>query len=310
MTIVYILVGVILIGLLFRFVQNKKNRNSPYHKIQRKLEDDLLQAKFSGDWRKTQAINLQLIWLKTIQEVESRDALGNKNDIDKTSLLAKLTEDEIKFPTKWKLDDFYHFPFSQEILAGYGKLLSENDYKVYKPESILPFPKEVIKKAILYTFDYLNYDKPLYEIPDKQKVADNLNSVKYILLENFVDTDKKELPKDGIENFRVGKQLREEQPIHEEMDLHLINWRDYMDWVRHGVNHADKEQYTEAFICFDKARELNPESKDLDVIVGIANWTIGERYIDKGDREIGLDYIKKAAALKNEDATKWIQENS
>lgn len=310
MTIIYIIAGVLLIGLLFRFVQNKKNSNSPYHKIQRKLKDDLLQANFSGDWRKMQAINLQLIWLKTIQEVESRDAIGNKNDTHKTSLLAKLTEDEIRFPTKWKLDDFYHFPFSQEIIVGYGKLLDENDYKVYKPESILPYPKEVIKKAILFTFDYLNYDKPLYELPDKQKVADNLNSVKYILLENFVDTDKRELPKDGIENFRVGKQLREEQPIHEEEDLHLINWRSYMDWVRHGVNYADKEQYTEAFICFDKARELNPESTDLNIIVGIANWTIGERYIDQGEKEIGFDYIKKAAALENEDAINWLRDNS
>jgi hypothetical protein len=34
------------------------------------------------------------------------------------------------------------------------------------------------------------------------------------------------------------------------------------------------------------------------IIAGIANWTIGEKYIDKGDREIGLDYIKKTAALK------------
>jgi tetratricopeptide (TPR) repeat protein len=310
MTIIYIIAGVILIGFLFRFVQNKKSSNSPYHKIQRKLKDDFLSANFSGDWRRKQTINLQLIWLKTIKEVESRNTLGDKNGTDQTSILAKLTEDEIKFPTKWKLDDFYHFPFSQEILAGYGKLLTENDYKFYKPESTLPFPKKFIKKAILFTFDYLNYDKPLYEIPDKQKVADNLNSVKYILLENFVDTDKRELPKDGIENFRVGKQLREEQPINEERDLHLITWRDYMDWIRHGVNHADKEQYTEAFICFDKARELNPESKDLDIIVGIANWTVGERYIDKGDREIGFDYIKKAAALKNDDAIKWLQKNS
>lgn len=91
MTIIYIIAGVILVGLLFRFIQNKKNSNSPYHKIQQKLKDDLLQANFSGDWRKFQTINLQLIWLKTIQEVESRDAIGNKNDTDKTSLLAKLT---------------------------------------------------------------------------------------------------------------------------------------------------------------------------------------------------------------------------
>jgi hypothetical protein len=48
----------------------------------------------------------------------------------------------------------------------------------------------------------------------------------------------------------------------------------------------------------------------FDIIVGIANLTIGERYIDKGYREIGLDYIKKTAALKNEDATKWLLENS
>jgi hypothetical protein len=107
MTILYIFGGLIVAGLLINFIKTKKESNSLYLKIKKKLEEDLLQANFSGDWKRIQEINLQLLWLKTINEVESRDMFGRKKDEGETSLLATLSLDDIKFPLRWKLDDFY-----------------------------------------------------------------------------------------------------------------------------------------------------------------------------------------------------------
>ncbi len=309
MTMLYIIGGLITTGLLIKFFQTKKENNSPYLQIKKKLEDDLMQATLSSDWKKKQEVNLQLLWLKTIKEVESLDIFGKKKKTEENSLLSTLTENEIKFPPKWQLDDFYYYPFSQEIIAGYGKILVENDYKVYKPESILPYPKDIIKKAILFTFDYLNYNKALYEVPDKKKVADNLNAVRFILLENFVDASKKPLPKDSIENYRIGKQLRDEQPFKEEEDLHLIDWRSYSAWMAIGAQYADAEKFELALICYDKSKQLNPDNRILRTIIGITYLTMGERHFDKGEKTLAFDYIRKSAELQNKDALKWLNEH-
>lgn len=195
------------------YLRNKQKK-SPYFTIKSKLEEELVEAKFKSDWRKIQETNLFLLWLKVIAKVEKEAFSGAQKQEDEDSKLASLSEDEIKFPLNWDFESFYHFPLASEIISGYGKLLVENDYKVYKPEQILPFPKEIILKAIDFTLAYFNYDKPLYETSRKEEFADNIKATRFILVENFVDTTGINLPKDGIENFRVGKQIR---------DTHLSN---------------------------------------------------------------------------------------
>ena len=311
---IFIIIGVCALGLFAYFFQSMKERKSMYFNIKKKLEDDLAQAKFSGNWRKEQEINLQLLWLKIIKIIESNDIYGGKKQENELlSSLAELSEDEIKFPNRWILDDAYHFPFSQEIIAGYGKTLAENDYKgLYKPESILPFPKDIIKKAILFTFDYLNYDKPLYEIQDKKKVADNLNFTKLILLENFVDTSKIDLPKDVIENLHIGRKLREKQPYKEEDDLRLIDWRSDMDWLVEAVKYGDniKSKYgllDYAPVCIEMAKGINPNNKDISAVEGILYFYMAKYYEENGEEKYADNYMKKAADLDNKEALEWLR---
>lgn len=307
MEVIYIIIGIYIIGLFFYFSQAKK-RSSQYFKIKKKLEDDLLQTKDFGDWKKRQEINLQLLWLKTIKQVESMDIFGKKKEENEvSSLLTQLSEDEIKFTIKWKLDDLRHFPFSQQIIAGYRKCLAENDYSVYKPESILPFPKHVIKKAIYFTFDYLNYDKPLYEIPDKQKRADNLNTLKFILTNNFVDTSQRDLPKEGLENFNVGQQLRKEQPYKEEEDLLLIDWRSDINWIVEAVRYGDQDLFDFALACIEKAKAINPNNKDTKAVEGMLYLYMAEHYEKNNDKKFAYNYMQKAVDLDNKKAMEWLK---
>jgi len=296
-----------------------------------------MQANFSGDWKKRQEINLQLTWLTVVKEVETRDIFGEKKSDDETSLLIKLTDEDIKFPKQWKLDDLFCYPFSQEIIAGYGKVLAENDYEgMFKPDSILPYPKDIIRKAILFTFDYFNYDKPLYEIPNKEDRANNLDTASVFLDMTFVDTGNEDIPKDGIANRIVGRKFQEKQPEHDKIsDFKLIDWKSEIDWIVHGVRMIDKtndynwldttpqlsnlkekfqhdakiSDYEWALACFERAKEINPISNDIKVVTGITYLSMAEFYSNKGEEEQKITYMRKSASLGNKEAISWLNEN-
>ena len=59
------------------FFQSKNQKNAAFFRIKKKLEEDLLQANFSGDWKRRQEINLQLLWLKKIEEDEKTKKFYN-----------------------------------------------------------------------------------------------------------------------------------------------------------------------------------------------------------------------------------------
>lgn len=186
-----------------------KQRKSPYFSIKSKLEAELSEAKFKNDWKKIQEVNLFLLWLKVIAKVEKETFSGVQKAEEEKSKLASLSEEEIRFPLNWEFDSFYHYPLAAEIISGYGKLLVENDYKLYKPEHILPFPKATILKAIDFALAYFNYEKPLYEISHKKEFADNIETTRFALIEYFVDATGIDLPKEGVENIKVGMQIRD-----------------------------------------------------------------------------------------------------
>jgi tetratricopeptide (TPR) repeat protein len=320
MVLLYVFLGIVvagaLINLFFSFLykttKKLKENNSPYFKLKNKLEEELLQATFLGDWKRRQEITLYLIWLDTIKKVESNNASNRISNKNKESIFTQLSPDNIKLPNKWDLYDFYCYPFSQEIISAYGKVLAENDYKgIYKPDSILPVPKHYIKKAILFTFDYLNLKESIYEVTEKNKRADNLNTVNTFLEVSFIDTGNCDLPKSSIENFNVGDVIKEKLPKRNELDdLNLIDWRSETDWIVQGVHYAEKKQYHYAFACYENARKISPESNQLNEILSLTYLTKGEEHHDKGESELALENIKKAAELKNNEAIKWLEQYS
>jgi tetratricopeptide (TPR) repeat protein len=311
MIIIYIIGGIIVAGLLFNFTKAKKEGNSPYRKIKKKLDEDLIQAKFLGDWKRRQEINLQLLWLKTLSEVESRDAFGRKK-AESEKLLAMLSFEDINFPVKWRLDDFYCYPFSQEIISAYRKILAENDYRgMFKPDSILPVPKSYIRKAIMFSFDYFNLNESIYDVPDKDKQADNLNGINVFLDLSFIDTGNDDLPKSGTENYKVGNAIKKKLQTHNELDdLNLVDWRTETDWIVRGISYADKGYYDFAFACYDQANRINPGSKDLKPVLSLTYLYKGQQHYENGENELALENIRKAAELNNEEAVRWLEEHA
>ncbi len=305
MEVIYILIGIVIFGIIFSQYQKNKRNQSPYFKTKKRLELELDNAIKTDDWQKRQEVNLELVWLKTIRDIESRDMFSNKLDDSKVRLtLSQLSENKIKLPEKWKLDDLYHFPFAGNIIAGYGDVLAKSEYGFYKPNSVLPYPKDVIKKAIYFIFDYFNYDKPLYEIPDeeKKKQAENLNDVKYFLIECFVDTADTCLPNERIENFRVGKKLRDSQKYKEEDDLQLIDWRNEVDWIKWTVQYADNYNFDFALKCIEVAKLGNPNSDDLKEVERMLYLHMSEYYEEKDNKDLKKKYLKMAVDSGNEEA--------
>ncbi len=312
MTILYFLSVLIILGLYVSYSNSKKENNSPYLKVKKKLEEDLLQTDFAGDWKRRQEINLQLLWLKTIKTVESSTIFDHKMDKSEASLMSKLSLSDIRFPLQWKLEDHYCLPFSQEILSAYGKVLEENEYNgMFKPESILPVPKNWIRKSIYFTFDYFNLEKPIYQITDKDKRAANLNLVNSFLDLSFIDTGSIPLPKSGIENGNVGFSIKKSQKEHNELeDLNLIDWRSDTEWIVKGVFYAEKESYDYAFACYEHARRLNPDNKGLNPVLAWTYMYQGEDQYEKGEEKLAFENIRRAAELGDVDAMKWLKEHS
>ena len=209
----YILGAIIIVVLIGYFFNQNKRRNSLYVKIRKRLNEEFTQASFTSDWKKRQELNLKLIWLDTIRDINMRDIFGRQKDKStETEVLAKLSMNEIKFPVKWHLEDDVSYPFSQEIIQAYGKVLSENKYRgMYKPDNILPVPKDTIRKAIHFTFDYFNLKNPRYIVPDKDERIDNLNVLKLLLQTTFIDTGAEDLPKETAENCLAGDQFKKRQ---------------------------------------------------------------------------------------------------
>ena len=293
--------------MFYGYRKDKKSNDSLYRRIREKLESDLSQAKFSNNWKEKQKISLQIHWLDTIKEIESRDMLGQKKEESESEVLSDLTEEELRFPSKWELDNIYHFPFITGIVGKFGQTLANNKFKgVFKPNSILPFPKESIKKAIHYLFDYLNYDKPLYEIKDKAGYADNLNNLKISLYMYFVEGDESQLPSEGVNNVLIGKKLLANQTEPSEIEeLDLIDWRSESQWIRASVHHTQKEDFDFAEKCLNKALEINPLSQKARDHFGLNYICKAEHFEENGDeikakefRDLAKEYGVTAENLK------------
>jgi len=300
MILLYIIGCLIVFGLVIIILNAKKKNNSPYLQVKKKLEDDLQQANFTGDWRKRQEINLHLIWLKTLNEVDmSRE----------TSLLANLSFDQIKFPLKWKLDDIYSFTFFDEILSAYGKVIAKNAYGgLCKPDSILPVPKNYIRKAILFNFDYLIIEKTIYKVPDKDKYAEILGSGQVQLELWFIDTGNDDLPQGFVHDI-TDKTFLEKLGEREVEVLKLIDWRTEREWFLNGVHHMRNNHFDHAVACFEQVKKLNPEHKDLEKALYLAYYNKGVKHYEKGKPITAIENIRKSAALGYEVAINWLRQH-
>lgn len=217
-----------IIELVNNYLNQREEKRLLYFKIKTKLEEDLLHHQFSGDWRKSQVANLQLIWLKTIFEVNSRDMCGYKlEQYEILPRLAKISLEDLKFPIKWKLEDRNCFLFSMEILSAFELLQNDRSLKAvpFKSDKILPVPKEFIIKAILYISDYIKNDQSELKRDDRGNLSEKLSFTRVYLDTAFIDTGDDDLPSTLVENSRAAIMRKKQKENIYEDDINLIDWR-------------------------------------------------------------------------------------
>jgi hypothetical protein len=207
-----------------RLLPDKKGHKL-FKEIEKKLNEEASLLKFRNDFEKLQEVKAQLLWLKTLDEINSRDTLGEKRTENQSEYLSNLTETDLQYPIKFQYLNFNHYPFAQEIISGYRKVLAENEYSFYKPNQILPYPKKLIYKAILFVTDFIEQDTPIYEIFKKEEQRDNLASIKSFLYLSFINDAKQTLPKQGMENFKIGKEILASHPDENINESDLIDWK-------------------------------------------------------------------------------------
>jgi hypothetical protein len=196
-----ILLFFVIIFLIIRFKQKKP---SPHDKQINQLIDELKLADSKADWKKRQEIYLLMLW-------------------------ANINSNSEKLPNKWSLGSYECKRFAEQIVNSYSDVLTNNDYRTpFKPDAILPVPKNYIRKAILFTIDLLHLENPDYAIEkDKENLKKNLLDIYLFLETSFIDTGSDDLPKNvDIESFKVAKRFKEIQKEFTEDDKNnLIDWK-------------------------------------------------------------------------------------
>lgn len=187
---------------------------SNYFSAERKLNKILITAKKEQGWQKIQEINLQILWLNIIRDLVIRDLTYFKKPEDQeiNTALGKLSKDEIIFPSELNLADEEHHLLALRVSSDFGKLLAENDFKglLYKPESILPYPKTAIMKMMQFLVESIknkNFESNIDNKPKNVSDDEYLNKLEgcmaYLEL-YFIDINEKKLPKTEFENIDVG----------------------------------------------------------------------------------------------------------
>ena len=190
-----------------------KKKKSSFDIIRERLLEDSKLAEFSGDWEKRQEISTQLLWMEFIKNKDSiihRELKVPKIYPESSESYLNQTASEIKFPSKFDLEEILHYKFTERIIQEYGSVLANSgEYQkcAFKPESILPFPKEYITLAFQFNYLILKTEKPLFVISEnREEIVKKLRAAE-VYLGTFLKASKDELPSVIGENVRVGFEL-------------------------------------------------------------------------------------------------------
>lgn len=201
-----VIMGIIGLGVFGLFYEKQKIKRTPFYKLKKKLEDDLLIANFESNWRRRQEINLQLLWLEALYEDEKEDSFGADKEKSEYDILKKISVEDLKFPKQKDEEYFSHVRFAHKITQSYGNIWA-NDFKhkvrLYKPEGALLLPKEAIS-------DWMRFYLTCKELP---KGMEEPMQGLLPLLDDFIPFDVTEVPIEHKENREFGRKWEEENSI-------------------------------------------------------------------------------------------------
>lgn len=200
---------------IFSFLKKQK---SPYVVLKEKIESELIFSQFSNDWRRTQELNLKLLWLSIIKDSSA---------IMKQSLpeqLKFLVADEdindktiemLNFPVELNHDDITHINFAERIFKEYAKSIGFPSKKfklyencMYKPASLLPYPKKYIGKVLGFSIGVFKGESKILGIPSNaDEVVANIQ-ILGVMLPNFLETEDELIPLVLYENIIFGQEFK------------------------------------------------------------------------------------------------------
>ena len=176
-------------------------------KISRRLKVDLQEAEFSKNWEEKQKINLKLLWidfLKRENEIMTQDfGFPNNSQFDREIR----NGEDAYFPDSFDPQDPLHDKFAEKIVQDFGGVMANpGKYAecIYRPASLLPYPKQYIKKACQFICKQLRSEHPNWERPaNADEMLNNIGAIE-AFLPNFIEIPESELPTDTRENLKVG----------------------------------------------------------------------------------------------------------
>ena len=111
------------------------------------------------------------------------------------------------------LNNVAHVKLLDDIRTAYGALLADESHAyagcMYRPEALLPYPKLLIRVALLTTLDFVEgrRDSTIVE-RDMLQLRSETILIVLECLDDFLDVPPEQLPTDPTENSVVGFELR------------------------------------------------------------------------------------------------------
>lgn len=116
-------------------------------------------------------------------------------------------------PPQIDLEDILHVAIIQEIRQKYGALLSDNSHPyagcMYRPASLLPYPKATIRRALQALLDFVECRRESKFLDSALRTSEIAATLRTALvsLDDFLDVPAANLPTDARQNLLVGSRL-------------------------------------------------------------------------------------------------------
>lgn len=182
-------------------------------KIEKKLREDLQEAKFAKNWEEIQRLNLKLLWIDFVKR--EGEIMSKGFGLPRGTVLDRDIRDNegAYFPETFDTNDPLQDKFAEKIVRDFGGVMGNpGKYEkcLYKPISQLPYPKEYISRACQYLCAQLESDNPSWGKPENvDDVVRNIRAIE-VFLPNFINVPEADLPTDTRENLKVGSGLGNE----------------------------------------------------------------------------------------------------
>jgi hypothetical protein len=118
------------------------------------------------------------------------------------------------FPPRYNLDDPVHVLLLDEVVQEYAALLADESHGyakcMYRPAELLPYPRGEIRKAVEAMLAYAEGRKSSRLLEPKAQCEELAQHLRTCLayLDDYLEVPPEQLPRDALENARVGAQLR------------------------------------------------------------------------------------------------------